>query len=205
MKGHPINTVNAELPRLRLSMLREPELAEVCQLSLITFDDSARLRTKLTDVAKMSFTPLQASGRTDYCEPFKLLRETIADDLYELYRHGRRPYRPVVFFLSDGKHNGTNDWRDLLQMLIDRTAFHGAPNIIAFGFGDATEQAIRAVGQRAAYMPEEGRPSANLDTFMAFLLSSLTTSMTHAARDQDDVLVVPPTAPTGWRALRVPR
>lgn len=205
MQGHPIDTVNAELPRLRLSMLREPELAEVCQLSLITFDMSATLRLKLTDVSKMSFPPLQAGGRTDYCEPFMLLRSTIANDLYELYRHGRRPYRPVVFFLSDGKHNGSSDWRDPLRVLTDRATFHGAPNIIAFGFGDASEQAIRAVGQRAAYMPEEGSPSANLDTFMAFLLSSLTTSMTHAARDQDDVLVVPPSAPMGWRALRVPR
>lgn len=205
MRGHPIDTVNAELPRLRLSMLREPELAEVCQLSLITFNMSATLRVPLTDVSKMSFTPLEAGGRTDYCEPFNLLRSTIANDLYELYRQGRRPYRPVVFFLSDGKHNGSSDWRDPLRMLIERTAFHGAPNVIAFGFGDATEQAIRAVGQKAAYMPEEGSPSANLDTFMAFLLSSLTKSMTHAARDQDDVLVVPAAAPTGWRALRVPR
>ena len=205
MEGHPIETVNAELPRLRLNMLREPELAEVCQLSLITFDSEARLRTKLTDVSKMTFAPLQAAGRTDYRAPFELLRETIANDLYELYRHGRRPYRPVVFFLSDGKPNVSGNWGDPLRMLADRAAFHGAPNIIAFGFGEATEQAIRAVGQKAAYMPEEGSPSANLDTFMTFLLSSLTTSMTHAARDQDDVLVVPPTAPTGWRALRVPR
>jgi hypothetical protein len=40
---------------------------------------------------------------------------------------------------------------------------------------------------------------------MNFLLSSLTTSMTQSSGDDDDVLVVPQDAPSGWRALRVPR
>jgi uncharacterized protein YegL len=206
MNGDPIARVNQELPRLRSKMLREPELAEVCQLSVVTFEESAAVHAPLTDIAEMEFPALHAEGTgTNYAHAFELLRTTIAADLYELYRTGRRPYRPVVFFLSDGQHNRTDDWQEPLDRLTDRSAFYGAPNIVAFGFGEATADTIMAVGRKAAYLPEEGTPSAKLDTFMAFLLSSLTNSMSGGSRDRDDVFVVPPAAPTGWRAIKIQR
>lgn len=207
MAGEPIGKINEEVPELRKRMMRKPLLAEVCQLSLVTFDVSATVHVKLTDVSKMEFTPLEAIGRqTNYVKPFELLRNTIAGDLYDLLLLGRRPYRPVVFFLSDGQHNVPDgDWRGPLGEFTDRHKFHGAPNVIAFGFGDATEENIKAVGRKAAYMPEEGGPAAKLDTFMAFLLSSLIASISRAPKDEDDVLVVPPTPPAGWRPIRIVR
>jgi uncharacterized protein YegL len=206
MAGSAIDAINYELPKLRLEMLREPELAEVCWLALVTFSETAVVRMRLKGVSQIAFKPLGTNGvSTNYSEPFRLLRRTIAEDLYDLYRQGRNPYRPVVFFLSDGQHNGPGDWREPLGALTDRNTFHGAPNVIAFGFGDAREAAIEQVGLKAAFMPEEGPPSVNLEAFMTFLLSSLTASMTQSARDQDDVLVIPTRAPVGWRALRVPR
>lgn len=206
MDGGPIGIVNAELPKLRLKMLRDSELAEVCQLALVTFGEDAKIVVPLTEVEHISFPVVAADGHwTDYGVAFELLRETISNNLYELYLQGRRPYRPVVFFLSDGKHNAAGDWRQLLHQLTDRTEFHGAPNIISFGFGDAQEDVVAEVGRKAAYMPSAGGPTANLEAFMNFLLSSLTTSMTQASRDENDVLIVPQDAPSGWRALRVPR
>ncbi|WP_433796354.1 vWA domain-containing protein [Actinoplanes sp. CA-252034] len=206
MRGEPIGQVNHELPRLRAKMLREPELAEVCQLSVVTFDETAAVHAPLTDIADMQLPGLTAEGRgTNYAYVFELLRTTIAADLYELYRTGRRPYRPVVFFLSDGQHNRADDWLAPLDRLTDRSAFYGAPNVVAFGFGEATAETIQVVGRKAAYMPEEGAPSAKLDTFMTFLLSSLTNSMSGGRHDRDDVFVVPPAAPTGWRAIKIQR
>jgi uncharacterized protein YegL len=206
MRGEPIATINAELPKLRLKMLRDPELAEVCQLSLVTFGEEASIVVPLTEIERISFPTVVADGRrTDYRWPFTLLRDAISNNLYDLYLQGRRPYRPVVFFLSDGLHNVAGNWHEPLRRLTDRIEFHGAPNIISFGFGKAREDAIMAVGRRAAYMPSSGGPSANLEAFMNFLLSSLTTSMTQSSRDEDDVLVVPQDAPSGWRALTVPR
>jgi len=203
MRGQPINDINAELPRLQQAMQDEPLLGEICQLSLITFDVSARVHVKLVDADDMDFTPLLAAGReTNYAAPFNLLRRTIADDLYQLHLKGRRPYRPVVFFLSDGKHNGKSDWRTPLSQLSDRRSFHGAPNIIAFGFGDATEQTIRTVGRKDAYLPEDGGPAANLHSFMRFMLSSLTSSADNATPDTDDPFVAPPNPPRGWKSLR---
>lgn len=206
MNGAPIQAVNYELPQLQRSMLREPELAEICQLSLVTFDVAAAVDAPLTDVSAMTFSHLQARGnRTDYSRPFGLLRHAISRDLYELFQKGRKPYRPVVFFLSDGKHNVPGDWRPAFSALTSRVSFFAAPNVIAFGFGDALEDNIRDIGLKAAYLPADGSASAKLDTFMKFLLSSLALSMTNAAEDEDDPLVIPPDAPTGWRAVRIER
>ncbi|GAB2587897.1 hypothetical protein Aab01nite_49490 [Paractinoplanes abujensis] len=206
MAGDPIIRVNQELPRLRAKMLREPELAEVCQLSVVAFEETAVVHAPLTDVAQMELPGLTADGTgTNYAHVFSLLRSTIARDLYELYRSGRRPYRPVVFFLSDGQHNRPDDWRETLGRLTDRSEFYGAPAIVAFGFGEADPETIREVGLKASYMPDDGTPSAKLDTFMTFLLSSLTNSMAGGSRDRDDVFVVPPSAPAGWRAIKIQR
>jgi uncharacterized protein YegL len=206
MFGDPIDRINLELPRLRSKMLREPELAEVCQLAVVAFEESAVVHAPLTDIGDSEFRGLHAEGTgTNYARVFELLRHTIAADLYELYRTGRRPYRPVVFFLSDGQHNRADDWREPLRRLTDRSSFYGAPTMVAFGFGEATADTIKVIGRKAAYMPEEGTPSAKLDTFMTFLLGSLTNSMAGGSRDRDDVFVVPPTAPVGWRAIRIQR
>ncbi len=207
MAGHPIGTINAELPKLRLKMLRDSELAEVCQLALVTFGERAELTVPLTEIERISFPVVAADGHwTDYSEAFELLRDAISNNLYELYLQGRRPYRPVVFFLSDGKHNASGDWRKPLRELADRNEFHGAPNIISFGFGAAQEDAIAEVGRRAAYMPSAGGARCqpgSVHELPAELADDV--SRTQSSRDEDDVLVVPQDAPSGWRALRVPR
>ena len=78
MRGDPIATINAELPKLRLKMLRDSELAEVCQLALVTFGEEARLVVPLTEVEHISFPAVAADGRrTDYRRPFTLLRDSI--------------------------------------------------------------------------------------------------------------------------------
>lgn len=206
MYGDPIETINRELPLLQTSVAVEPMLAEVCQLSLVTFDVMAKVHTPLTDVSAMTFTNLEAEGeRTNYAGPFTLLRWVISNDLYHLFLKGRRPYRPAVFFLSDGLHNTSADWRVPFANLTDRSSFFAAPNIIAFGFGSAQEENIRFIGTKAAYLPQDGSPSANLEAFMKFLLSSLALSMTNADADEDDPLVIPPEAPVGWRPVRIER
>ncbi len=206
MYGDPIETINRELPLLQASMSVEPMLAEVCQLSLVTFDVMARVHTPLTDVSTMTFTHLKAEGkRTNYAGPFTMLRWVISKDLYHLFLNGRRPYRPAVFFLSDGLHNTSADWTIPFANLTDRSAFFAAPNVIAFGFGSAQEENIKSIGTKAAYLPEDGSPSANLEAFMKFLLSSLALSMTNAHADEDDPLVIPEATPVGWRPVRIER
>ncbi len=204
MRGLAINEVNREVPRLIRRMQQEFQLAETAQFSIVTFDRTATTRLPLTDVGRVDSPPsfLADVPVTNYAAAFVHLRETIAQDLYDLQLAGRRPYRPAVFFLSDGQPN-EGEWEPELAELTNRDSFFGAPNIVSFGFGDARDATIRAVGQRAAYMPNEGAPSANLAEFMTFILSSLNRSVdSQQPEDADDILEVPMEAPPGWRPLR---
>jgi uncharacterized protein YegL len=205
MNGKPIDDINVELPRLVAKMRTEVLLAEICQVGLVTFDGEATTKVKLAEVMDMKVPSLSARvPRTNYAAVFNLLRERLAEDLYELYITGRRPYRPAVFFLSDG-HPNAADWLQPLERLTDRSEFYGAPNIVAFGFGDANEQIVTRIGTRGAYMKDQdGAPSARLDEFMSFLLSSLTRSI-DANREEtdDDILTLPAQAPSGWRPIRL--
>ncbi|MBM2623213.1 VWA domain-containing protein [Actinoplanes sp. LDG1-06] len=217
MSGTSIAQVNQEMLQLREKMLREPSWSEVCHLSVVVFDETAAVHTPLTDITRITLPSLRAEGDgTDYAPAFELLRHTIAADLYQLYLEGRRPYRPVVFFLSDGQHNRRNDWRRPLQRLTDRVAFHGAPHMLAFGFGEVTAATIQEVGLDGAFLPSEGTPAAKFDTFMDFVLNSLTTSVAAGRPDSDDIFERPSSAPegwqdftrsepTGWREVRIPR
>jgi len=207
MWGKPIGDINAEIPRLYTKLQLAPALAEVCQISIVTFDEHATVHTPLTDIDKADRPqPLEALGdATNYERVFTLLREQIIEDLYELHRQGRQPYRPAVFFLSDGCPNEGGDWQVPLAELTNRSTFHGAPSIIAFGFGDAEADIIRAIGKKASYLPAEGSPSARLDSFMVFLLSSLSRSVGNTSpTDKDDILEIPSDAPPGWRPLHIP-
>ncbi|WP_426512928.1 vWA domain-containing protein [Dactylosporangium sp. McL0621] len=193
-----MDRINEELAELRLTMLREPRLCEICHVSVLTFDDTARVALPLTDVSRVAMPPLQADGRgTAYGPLFELLRTTIAADLYDLMRSGRRPYRPAVFFLSDGQPTDDDRaWRARHSALTDPRGFHGAPHIVAFGFGEATAATIRAVGTLRAYR----RPAAEITSFMDVLLTSLLHS-TRRAGPGDDPFELDDDAPPGWERL----
>jgi len=206
MHGKPIDEINAELPKLVARMRTEVLLAEICQVGLVTFDAKATARVKLGEVTEIRVPTLSAHvPRTNYAAAFDLLRQRLAEDLYELYITGRRPYRPAVFFLSDG-HPNQADWIQSLEKLTDRSDFYGAPNIVAFGFGAADEETITRIGNRGAYMKDQdGGPSARLDEFMSFMLSSLTRSIDtkREESDDDDIFTLPTQAPSGWRPIRL--
>jgi len=204
MHGGAIDQINAEVPDLLYSMTIEPQLAEVCQLSIVTFDESSRVHTELGEVTTMRFSPLHPEGKeTNFRAAFETLRDIIARDMYRLYLTGMRPQRPVAFFLTDGRHSAPGDWSDAIVRLVEPDLFYAAPHLLAFGFGDAVEANIRDIGRTAAYMPAGETRLPDLQSFMKYMLTSLTESMTHATANEDDPFRAPRQAPGGWRAVRV--
>jgi uncharacterized protein YegL len=206
MYGGAIDQINAEIPELQYRMTIEPQLTQVCQLSVVTFDESARVHTPLGDVTAMRFEPLHPEGReTNFRAAFEVLREVIADDVYRLYLAGLRPQRPVVFFLTDGKHSAPGDWSDAIVRLAESALFYAAPHLLAFGFGDAVEANIIDIGRTAAYMPTSETALPDLQSFMKYIGISMRASAAHDAASEDDPFRAPRQAPGGWRAVRVAR
>jgi hypothetical protein len=166
----------------------------------------ARVHLPLTPAAELPRPPRIAATRpaTDYAAAFTLLRRQIAADVAVLRRAGLRPARPAVFLLTDGRPT-RGYWPPAHAALTD-PAWPDAPGIVAFGFGDAAERAVRRIGTAGAYLAAPGpggrapAPAGLLATFVSFLVASLAGDGPSCRASQLE-LALPREPPPGWQPL----
>jgi uncharacterized protein YegL len=128
-----IPSLNHALIQLVGRLHREPLVADIVHLGVISFADNASADLRLTRVLDITAPPtLAARGRTNYGPAFSLLKECIEHDIANLKKAGRNVYRPIAFFVTDGQPTDI-DWERGLSRL---TAGALRPNILAVGFGD---------------------------------------------------------------------
>jgi uncharacterized protein YegL len=208
MSGPPLEAAASELARFRDAVREHPRLAAECRIAVITFDAEASIQVPLTPAADLPRPPRLAATRpaTDYAAAFTLLRRRIAADLAALRAAGLRPVRPAVFLLTDGRP--TRGYWPRAHAALTDPCWPDAPDVVAFGFGDAAEAAVRRIGTAGAYLAPpgpDGRPPAPaglLATFVSFLLASLAGPPSGSGRSRL-ALTLPDVAPRGWRALPV--
>lgn len=176
-----IAELNAGLTSLHRALLGEPMASAKIRLSLLGFSNSVHVRLALADIREESELPaLSAGGGTNYDAVFECLRTRIPQDIGTLKSEGYRVYRPTVFFLSDGQPFD-DGWRTSLKQLTDRSVMPGAPNIIAFGIGDAEAETIGEVAtdRQHAYV---SLPGAQLGDSVADFCATLTKSVVESGR-----------------------
>jgi uncharacterized protein YegL len=172
MSGAPIAAVNEELPKLRDAVKDDPTIGEIARLGVISFGDTARSELPLSDIQFADIPRLDATGpSTDFGSAFELARPQIEAEIRALGR-GSRFHRPVMFFLSDGHHNVSQDWRPKHQQLVDE-GWKFRPEIVAFGFGQANEDEIRAVATRHAFFAKDTNPTAAVREILHTVIGSI--------------------------------
>lgn len=187
MAGGPIEAVNAALPDLQKEMQRNPTVGEVARVSIVTFSDQARNVVPLTDLAYAEVPSLMVEGGTNFAAGLRGTRDAIEAGIGTLPK-GTPLYRPVVFFMSDGQHTTHEDWSGALERLRDRS-WKYAPEIVAFGFGEADTDSIRRVATRFAFSMKDSDPVVQVREIMNALLNSIrTTSMSFRDPSQADGL-----------------
>ncbi len=94
-------------------------LAEECdsdidvQIAVITFGGSdAALHTPLTNVEKVRWSPMSASGKTPLGAAFRLLTKLLEQDMPS------RAYVPTLVLLSDGRPTDGETWQIALDELL---------------------------------------------------------------------------------------
>ena len=117
------------------ALQRESFAAAKVRFSVIGFSDTAFTYLEPADLRLLQGMPvLTAQGLTSYASAFDQLAYRISVDIPSLKAQGYTVHRPAVFFLTDGLPNGHEDWRSVRSNLLAQPA---APNILAFGIGDA--------------------------------------------------------------------
>lgn len=158
MKDH-IGELNAGLASLHEALLAEPMAAAKVRFSVLGFSDDVVVRLHLADLRRENQPPeLFSRGATNYSAAFATLLHHIPQDVANLKRDQFQVHRPAVFFLSDGQPSDGESWRQPHRQLTDKSTNRAAPNIIAFGIGQAKPETILAVAthQDFAFVAIEG-------------------------------------------------
>ena len=96
---------------LHRAIATDPVVADKTRFAIIGFAQYAHVLQPLVDLSDLAELPeLEVRGTTNFGKAFTVLKQAIEDDVRELKREGHRPYRPAVFFLSDGRPTD-KDWR----------------------------------------------------------------------------------------------
>ncbi len=185
-----IDAMNEELPSLKTAVEEDPIVGELARFGLITFADRATQILPLSDLAQVEEMPrLSAYGSTSYARAFEMMHGVIPHDLDWFKSVGARPFRPVVFFITDGKPNEGDPWREWRHEVV-RPEFPYRPHIVSFGFGDADSSIVRELATFRAYVAEAGaNPASVLRTISEALTNSIIASSSSALSGQANLVM----------------
>jgi uncharacterized protein YegL len=180
--GHHIDELNAGLISLHDELQREAFAAAKVRFSVVGFSDTAFTYLEPADLRLLEHMPaLTAQGLTSYNAAFDQLVYRISVDIPALKAQGYTVYRPAVFFLTDGLPSGNEDWRAARNHLLAQPA---APNILAFGIGDADPHVVAELATKPhfAFVAARGTDTgAAITEFITSLTQSVINSGQAAA------------------------
>ncbi len=195
-----IDDLNAGLALLHTALRGDPSAAARIRLAVLGFSTDVAVRLELTDPRLEAEPPqLHARDVTNYGAAFTELLTRIPADVAGLQAAGHRVCRPAVFFITDGKP--TDHWEAQHERLVNRETTKAAPDIIAWGVGEADARTIMGVASREefAYVSNEGLPLREaIAQFCLALTASLTRSGRSLARGKAELVVE---RPPGFRRV----
>ncbi|MEU1280433.1 VWA domain-containing protein [Streptomyces sp. NPDC005805] len=173
MSGRPMAAMNQALPAMRQAVLDDPTTGEIARIAMVTFSDTGSCVLPLCDMAHAEMPTLSPQGGTNFAEGFRAARAALVDGISGLGR-GTRYHRPVVFFLSDGQHNGPG-WQADFDRLRSREDKFGA-EVVSFGFGQANREVIAQVSTAHAFYADDMEPAVAVKEILHTVLMSIKTT-----------------------------
>lgn len=141
--------VAAGLASLCDSLRAEPITSAKLRLTVLGFAEDVQPRLASCDPSSLTCSPDPViRGVSDYGAVFADLLYRIPGDVQALKANGYKVQRPIVFMLTSGQHI---PWRIQHRELTDLITTPVAPNIVAFGVGDAAASAVREIASRPEF------------------------------------------------------
>jgi uncharacterized protein YegL len=190
--------LNETLTEIVDTLYSSPKVSDFIHLSIVSFNTSPHVVLEMTEISQLSELPaVTCGGTTNYGPMFQLLQNQISQDVPKLSAKGVKVFRPVVFVLTDGSPTDqSGSWHGSHDALIDSNwRFH--PNVITYGFGDASEAVLKRVSTLAAYIADKAQRDDTRKA-LANALDSVLHSLVASAQAQR--LLVPEEV-TGFRSV----
>jgi uncharacterized protein YegL len=149
--------LNEGIRKLRRAIVAQPQVDDVAQVGIITFSSGAQVVLPLAQMSEEQMPTLKSYGLTEYGSAFRLLAQTIHQDVARLKAQRLKVYRPCAYFLTDGAPTD-GSWLQTFSSTLtyDKatgTGMKGHPLFIPFGFRDAPEDVLK----KLAYPPDKAR------------------------------------------------
>jgi uncharacterized protein YegL len=192
MSGDPIIAVNEGLRMIDRLLKADPQAVDTVYISIITFASSAN-QYPLTELPRFQPPTVSANGSTAMGDAFRLLVQSIEQDLVlnTATQHG--DYRPLVFLLTDGAP--TDNYRDPLNKL---RGLRGSrtPTIVALGCGSGVNAAMLHEVTPNVFMMHTVTPEA-IKAFFQWISGSIsqTSHSVGGSSGTQPVAMQPPTIP----------
>jgi len=187
MRGEPMRVVNEELRQVHQVLSSDPLLNDLCRFAVIAFASEVIEVVRLGRLASIEkFPEIVARGQTRLGKCIDEISVIVRRDIDSLRAEDRPVLRPVLFFITDGRP--TDSWKRKLNAFTDRKANPAAPNIIAFGVGEADEDTISTIGKQRAMM---ARTTESVPAALRAVIRSLTQTIVGSLRDPQLRLQLP--------------
>lgn len=173
-----IQVATSIIPALMDCMEEDASVADSLRVRVIGFNSGVMLRTELLDFYELekwyktenvTFYS-RCDWNTAYASAFRALQKNINEDLDALSRSGKRYYRPLVYFLTDGKpefedaEKREQAYHELVNSKVDS---HRNPVILCIGIGDEDMSILKRYGaSRLGTKNGEYRPHNPAMTFI---------------------------------------
>jgi len=102
MYGEPIEAVKNGVQVLISTLRQDPYALETAFLSIITFDNSAKQVTPLTEISAFQQPNIEANGCTALGEALSLLSTRVDQEITKTTAETKGDWKPLVFIMTDG-------------------------------------------------------------------------------------------------------
>ena len=103
MYGEPIEAVRNGVQVLISTLRSDPYALETAYLSIITFDNSAKQITPLTELSAFQPPNIDANGCTALGEALELLANRVDAEVTKTTAEVKGDWKPLVFIMTDGE------------------------------------------------------------------------------------------------------
>jgi uncharacterized protein YegL len=137
-----IDAINISLPELHAQLVEDPLVVDKSRLAIIAFSDTAQVvlpLSKATDIEEMP--GVSAAGPRRYGPVFRLLRETIDNDVQMMKSQRLEVRRPVVFLITGGEPTDAG-WEAEYNLLMSSRY---SPHIVSWGVDGADAATLQRI------------------------------------------------------------